>query len=238
MSIQVLDQEKGEGGLVRDAEQHSAFAKGFYANYGKRSLDILSAAAGLVLLSPVFGLVACGIKLTSRGPVFYRQARIGKNGRQFQILKFRSMVVGAEKKGLGITVCGDCRVTAVGSFLRRYKIDELPQLWNVLLGEMSLVGPRPDLPTYVLGYTPEQRQVLSARPGITDPATLAYRYEEEILGNCNDPEQFYRSHVLPDKLARNVAYLRRISLGGDLRILFETITVAFLPSMKKNHVKR
>ena len=176
MSIQVLDREKGQGALVRDAEQHSAFTKNFYANYGKRALDILSATAGLILLSPVFGLVACCIKLNSRGPVLYRQLRIGKNGRPFQILKFRSMVMQASKADLGITVDGDPRVTAIGKVLRRYKVDELPQLWNVIGGDMSLVGPRPELPLYVAEYTPDQCMVLSARPGITDPASLAYRH--------------------------------------------------------------
>src|SRR6266513_5863928 len=130
MSIQVLDREKGEPGLVRDADQDRACARGFYAKYGKRALDILSATIGLILLSPVFGIVACCIKLTSRGTVLYRQVRIGQDSRPFQILKFRSMTMQAPKDGLKITVAGDSRVTSVGKFLRRYKIDELPQLWN------------------------------------------------------------------------------------------------------------
>jgi lipopolysaccharide/colanic/teichoic acid biosynthesis glycosyltransferase len=228
MSIQVLDRDKGQDQLVRDGKHHSAFPKGFYANYGKRALDILSATAGLILLSPVFGLVACCIKLNSRGPVLYRQLRVGKDGRPFQIMKFRSMVMQASKTDLRITVDGDPRVTAIGKVLRRYKVDELPQLWNVLRGDMSLVGPRPELLVYVAEYTLEQRIVLSIRPGITDPASLAYRHEEELLANQGDPEQFYRTQILPDKLGRNRVYLQRITLQNDIRIILKTISSSFL----------
>jgi lipopolysaccharide/colanic/teichoic acid biosynthesis glycosyltransferase len=232
MSIQVLDREKGQAELVRDAVQHSAFAKGFYANHGKRALDILLATAGLVLLLPVLGVLACFIKLTSRGPVLYRQARIGKGGCLFQILKLRSMVLQTSKRDLRITVAGDPRVTAIGRFLRRYKADELPQLWNVLRGDMSLVGPRPELLVYVAEYTLEQRIVLSIRPGITDPASLAYRHEEEILADQGDPEQFYRTQILPDKLARNRAYLQEITFQNDIRIILKTISSSFLPAKR------
>ncbi len=204
------------------------FTNGFYANYGKRALDILAATAGLILLSPVLGLVACCIKLTSRGPAFYRQVRIGKGGRPFQILKFRSMTMQTSNRDLKITVAGDSRVTPVGRFLRRYKVDELPQLWNVIRGDMSLVGPRPEVPVYIEGYTREQRMVLSVRPGITDTASLAYRHEEEILANQGDPEQFYRTQILPDKLARNRAYLEKITLQNDIRIIVKTISSSFV----------
>src|SRR6476660_233068 len=226
--IQILSRETGQGGLLGDAEQHLGLAKGFYANYGKRAFDILSAAAGLILLSPVFAVLACFIKLTSRGPVLFRQFRIGKGGCPFQILKLRSMVQQTSKRDLRITVAGDPRVTAIGRFLRRYKADELPQLWNVLRGDMSLVGPRPELPVYVEGYTQEQRIVLSIRQGITDPASLAYRHEEEILAEQGDPEQFYRTQILPDKLARNGAYLQKITLQNDVRIILKTILFSFL----------
>jgi lipopolysaccharide/colanic/teichoic acid biosynthesis glycosyltransferase len=209
------------------------FQKSIYARYGKRAVDALLSAIGLVLLSPLLAFIAYWIKLTSPGPVFYRQIRIGQNGRQFKILKFRSMVVDAAQKGLGITVSGDRRVTPVGRFLRRHKIDELPQLWNVLLGDMSLVGPRPELPTYVAAYTSEQRVVLTARPGITDPASLAYRHEEELLAGRDNPEQFYRSQILPDKLTRNVDYIQMISLKGDLQIILETLVCSFLSSRRK-----
>jgi lipopolysaccharide/colanic/teichoic acid biosynthesis glycosyltransferase len=232
MSIQALDREKGHGGLVRDTGQHSAFTKGFYANYGKRALDVLSATAGLILLSPVFGLVACCIKLTSRGPVFHRQLRIGKGARPFRIVKFRSMVMQAPKRDLRITIAGDPRVTAIGRILRRYKVDELPQLWNVMRGDMSLVGPRPELPFYVAQYAADHRMVLSARPGITDPASLAYRHEEQILADQIDPEHFYRTQILPDKLANNIAYLQKITLRNDIRIILKTISSSFLLSGK------
>ena len=228
MLIRAFDQEKGQGRLVRDSEQHRAFANSFYANYGKRALDILAAAAGLIILWPVFGLVACCIKLTSRGPVLYRQVRIGKDGRPFQILKFRSMRMQPSTEDLKITVAGDSRVTPVGKFIRRYKVDELPQLWNVIRGHMSLVGPRPEVPLYIEEYTPEQRTVLSVRPGITDPASLAYRHEEGILAGQDDPEQFYRKKILPDKLALNRAYLEEITLQNDIRIIVKTISSSFL----------
>ncbi len=204
------------------------FTNGFYASYGKRALDILAATVGLILLSPALGLVACCIKLTSRGPAFYRQVRIGKGGRPFQILKFRSMTMQTSNRDLKITVAGDSRVTPVGRFLRRYKVDELPQLWNVIRGDMSLVGPRPEVPVYIEEYTREQRIVLSVRPGITDTASLAYRHEEEILANQGDPEQFYRTQILPDKLARNRAYLEKITLQNDIRIIVKTISSSFV----------
>jgi lipopolysaccharide/colanic/teichoic acid biosynthesis glycosyltransferase len=224
----MFDQEIGQGRLLRGTQQRTAFAKVFYAKYGKRSFDILSATAGLILLSPVFALVACCIKWTSPGPVFFRQMRVGKDGRPFQILKFRSMSAELSQTGLNITVAGDARVTCIGKFLRRHKLDEFPQLWTVLRGEMSLVGPRPELPIYVAEYAPEQRIVLSVKPGITDPASLAYRHEEEILRGHADPEHFYRTHILPDKLARNIMYLQNITLRSDLRIISNTILSSFL----------
>jgi lipopolysaccharide/colanic/teichoic acid biosynthesis glycosyltransferase len=232
MSIQVLDQEKCQGGPARDSEQYPACANGFYASYGKRVLDILTASVGLILLSPVLAIAACCIKLSSRGPVFYRQVRIGQDARPFQILKFRSMTMETSERDLKITIAGDSRVTPVGEFLRRYKVDELPQLWNVIRGDMSLVGPRPEVPVYIEEYTPEQRVVLSARPGITDPASLAYRYEEEILAGQTDPEQFYRTKILPDKLVRNRTYLEKITFQNDIRIIVKTISSSFLPAEK------
>jgi len=231
MPIRLLDQERNQGALLRDSGQQAVFAKGFYATYGKRALDILAATAGLIVLSPVFGLVACCIKLTSRGPVLFRQVRIGKDGRPFRILKFRSMMQ-SSIGDLKITVAGDSRVTRVGKFLRRHKVDELPQLWNVIRGQMSLVGPRPEVPVYIEEYTREQRMVLSVRPGITDSASLAYRHEEEILANQGDPEQFYRTQILPDKLARNKAYLEKITLRNDIRIILKTISSSFLVTGK------
>jgi lipopolysaccharide/colanic/teichoic acid biosynthesis glycosyltransferase len=223
MSIQLLDREKVKSVLTHDSEPRSAFAKGFYANYGKRALDLLLATAGLILLLPLFGVVAGCIKLTSRGPIFFRQLRIGQNGRPFRIVKFRTMSTQTSHSDLAITVARDPRVTVVGGLLRSYKVDELPQLWNVIRGEMSLVGPRPEVPFYVAGYTPEQRAVLSARPGITDPASLTYRNEEQILAAQKDPEKFYRAQVLPDKLSRNRVYLENITFSSDVSIILETI---------------
>jgi lipopolysaccharide/colanic/teichoic acid biosynthesis glycosyltransferase len=140
------------------------------------------------------------------------------------------MVKDAGGNGFRITMSGDQRVTRIGRLLRRYKIDELPQLWNVLRGEMSLVGPRPELAHYVAGYSPQERVVLSARPGITDPSALAYVNEEEILASQNDPENIYRMQILPDKLARSIAYLRRVSLASDVRIMIQTIASVVRPA--------
>jgi lipopolysaccharide/colanic/teichoic acid biosynthesis glycosyltransferase len=212
--------------------------QGFYAKYGKRILDILASMAGLILLSPLPAIIACRVKWTSRGTVCYRQVRVGKDGRPFRIVKFRSMVAHASGNDSAITVAGDLRVTAVGSFLRRYKLDELPQLWNVLRGEMSLVGPRPEVPFYVADYTPEQRAVLSARPGITDPATLVYRHEEQILAAQDDPENFYRTRVLPDKLARNSVYLQDMTFTNDFRIILKTISSSLWPVEKEERDTR
>lgn len=214
--------------MVSDPSQNLAVHKGVYVNYGKRAMDTVLATIGLILLSPLFVLVACCIKLTSRGPMLFRQIRIGKDGRPFHILKFRSMVVQEFNMASKITVAGNPRVTAIGKVLRRHKVDELPQLWNVICGDMSLVGPRPELPHYVSAYTPEQCVVLAARPGITDPASLAYRHEEEILAEQSDPEQFYRTQILPDKLARNIAYLKKITLRSDIRIILKTLSSSFL----------
>jgi lipopolysaccharide/colanic/teichoic acid biosynthesis glycosyltransferase len=228
MPLQQLERKHSRGAFPHYAVQKAVLPKNIYATHGKRALDILASAIGLVLLSPLLASIACYIKMTSTGPVFYRQIRVGMDGGHFQILKFRSMVVDAAKRGLGITVSGDNRVTRVGRLLRGHKLDELPQLWNVLRGDMSLVGPRPELPIYVAAYTPEERLVLSVRPGITDPASLAYRHEEELLAGHEDPEQFYRSQILPDKLARSVDYLQTISLRGDLQIIIETVVHSFL----------
>jgi lipopolysaccharide/colanic/teichoic acid biosynthesis glycosyltransferase len=196
--------------------------------HGKRILDCISSATGLLVLLPLFALVAVCIKLTSRGSVFYRQIRVGKDGHPFHIVKFRSMNGVASEMSPGITVSGDERITRVGRLLRRYKIDELPQLWNVLRGDMSLVGPRPELPKYVETYSSDQRLVLSVRPGITDPASLFYRLEEEILSRCEDPERVYRMEILPDKLAQNLGYIQNISFRTDLRIILATVSRSFL----------
>jgi lipopolysaccharide/colanic/teichoic acid biosynthesis glycosyltransferase len=191
-------------------------------NLLRRLLDLLASLIGLLLLSPLFLLLALLIRLDSAGPIFYRAQRVGKDGGLFSLYKFRSMTVGADKQGPGITVAGDSRVTRVGRFLRRTKLDELPQLLNVLKGEMSLVGPRPEDPRYVALYTPEQRQVLAARPGITSAASLQYRREEELLSGA-DWERVYRQEVMPAKLAIDLAYGQTRTIWTDLRLIFQTI---------------
>ncbi len=188
----------------------------------KRISDGVIASLGLLIVSPLFLLIAPIIKLDSPGPVFYRAERIGKDGVPFRLYKFRSMVADADRRGPGITAAGDCRVTRVGVFLRRTKLDELPQLINVLRGEMSLVGPRPEDPRYVALYTPEQRRVLAARPGITSPASLHYRNESAVLSG-NDWERVYIETVMPHKLAIELAYLSHRSFFTDLKVIFLTL---------------
>jgi lipopolysaccharide/colanic/teichoic acid biosynthesis glycosyltransferase len=196
------------------------------SNWVRRLLDILVAGSGLLLLSPLFVLVALGIKLNSPGPVFYRAQRVGRDGELFWLFKFRSMVSGADKNGPGITVSGDARITSMGRFLRRSKIDELPQLLNVLLGDMSLVGPRPEDPRYVALYTPEQRQALRVRPGITSAASLAYRHEEQTLTGT-DWDVIYRTQVLPTKLAIDLDYLAHRTFLSDVKLILDTVFAMF-----------
>ena len=199
----------------------------FYASIGKRLFDVTVAVAGLVLLSPLFVILTVLVKLTSSGPVFYRQKRVGRNGHIFLIAKFRSMYADADQRGQSITCAGDPRVTPIGHVLRRLKLDELPQLWNVLQGDMSLVGPRPEVPSYVESYSSSQRRVLSVRPGITDPASILYRHEESILGCQTDPDRYYREVVLPDKLKINLQYLKCFSFSYDLLLVLRTMGCIF-----------
>lgn len=188
----------------------------------KRLLDITASGIGLLLLCPLFLVLAIWIKLDSQGPVFYRQVRVGKGNRDFRIFKFRSMRIGSDKGSL-ITVGGhDARITRSGYFIRKYKLDELPQLINVFLGDMSLVGPRPEVRRYVDLYTEEQRRVLNVRPGITDPASIKYRNENELLEGAEDPERYYIEVIMPDKLRLNIAYAANQSLLDDLRLICET----------------
>jgi lipopolysaccharide/colanic/teichoic acid biosynthesis glycosyltransferase len=212
--------------MFSSAEPVSSLATGFYRRTGKKTFDVVASALGLLPLMPVFLLVSALVKMTSAGPVFYLQERVGENKRRFRIIKFRSMA-GPEDVGPEITAAGDTRVTRLGKILRRLKIDELPQLWNVLNGEMSLVGPRPELPRYVAGYTQAQEQVLSVPPGITGPASIAYQREEELLPRDSDLESFYRERVLPHKLALDLEYLEKISFASDLGLIAQTIRSLF-----------
>ena len=193
----------------------------FYQRTGKRILDVSCAIAGLVLLAPFFLVVAVLLKLTSSRSVLFRQPRVGQKGRIFLLVKFRSMCGSGESSPL-ITVASDPRITFVGAILRKFKIDELPQLWNVLKGEMSLVGPRPEVERYVAGYTRQQRRVFEVRPGITDPAAIAYRHEEKLLAAHSNPEGFYRTIVLPHKLSLNLEYVENISFRRDMLLLLKT----------------
>lgn len=197
--------------------------RGFYQRRGKRVFDLITSAIGLLLLSPVFAVIAVLVKSSSRGPILFRQQRVGKDGRLFRVLKFRSMVDGAEHKGKSITSNSDPRVTSLGLVLRKWKLDELPQLWNVLIGEMSLVGPRPEVPSYVVNYTSEQRQVLKIRPGITDPASIRYRNEGGVLDQSDAPELLYREKILPEKLSLNIEYLKDISFTRDFSLVVATL---------------
>jgi len=189
----------------------------------KRLFDIAAAGLGCVLLSPVFIAVSLAIVLRMGFPVFYRQVRVGRAGVPFKIFKFRSMVKGADKKGLAITIGGDARITPVGRFLRKTKLDELPQLFNVLIGDMSIVGPRPEVPRYVELYTPEQARVLTVRPGITDPASIVYRDEEKILTRYPDTEKAYIDVLMPAKLKLNLAYIEKATFSSDIGLIFKTI---------------
>lgn len=187
-----------------------------------RFFDILLSLLGLVILSPLFLILYVAVCVESKGGGFYRQKRVGKGGKDFYLYKFRSMRMGSDKKGL-LTVGGkDPRVTKIGAFLRKYKLDELPQLFNVLKGDMSLVGPRPEVRRYVDLYTFEQRKVLEVRPGITDYASIEYRHENDILAQATDPEKTYVEHVMPDKIRLNMLYIQNSSLKEYFRIIFLT----------------
>jgi lipopolysaccharide/colanic/teichoic acid biosynthesis glycosyltransferase len=189
----------------------------------KRLFDIVCSFTGLLLLSPLLILISLCVGLGSRGGVFYRQTRVGKNGVDFKLFKFRTMHIGADKKGL-LTVGGrDPRITAAGYYLRRYKLDELPQLFNVLSGSMSLVGPRPEVRKYVELYNAEQKKVLLVKPGITDYASLEYFSENELLAASSDPEKTYIEEVMPAKLALNKQYISEAGLLTDLKIIFRTL---------------
>ena len=187
----------------------------------KRALDITCATLGLVVTSPLVLVAAVLVKLGSPGPVFYRGQRVGRGGGEFNIYKIRSMAVDADRHGPAVTTAEDQRVTRIGRLIRRTKVDEIPQLLNVLRGEMSLVGPRPEHPAYVKLYTPEQREVLSVRPGLTGPAAIAFLDEERMLKGA-DPEATYVSVIMPQKLALDLTYVRTHTFGGDLAIIGKT----------------
>ena len=192
----------------------------------KRILDVVGSALGLLLLLPVLAIVAVIVKLDSPGPVFFRQERVGLGGRPFRIFKFRSMVVDAARVGTALTVRADTRITRAGMFLRSSKLDELPQLINVLAGDMSIVGPRPEVPEFMKFYTPDQRAIiLSMRPGITDYAAILFRDESSLLDRERDPIDVYRREIMPAKFAYYERYSREIGVLNDLRIILATVSL-------------
>jgi lipopolysaccharide/colanic/teichoic acid biosynthesis glycosyltransferase len=205
---------------------------GFYVFAGKRLFDLVCSIAGLIVLSPVLLLLAALVKFSSRGPIFFSQTRVGRGAKLFRLIKFRSMRGNAAAIGPAITSADDARITKFGRFLRNTKLDEIPQLWNVLLGEMSLVGPRPEVPRFVhhcAAYIP----LLAVRPGITDPSSIAFRHEELLLANQQDPELFYRKQLLPAKLALSSDYIKNVSFLRDISILLRTFVSVFQASSPK-----
>lgn len=187
-----------------------------------RFFDILFSIIGLVLLSPLFTVLYLLIRIESQGGGFYSQERIGKNGKPFKLFKFRSMRIGSDKKGLITIGEKDNRITKTGFILRKYKLDELPQLWNVFIGDMSLVGPRPEVKKYTALYTEEQKQVLQVRPGITDWASIKYVDENKILGESKNPDDAYVNLIMPNKIKLNMVYIQHQTLGEYFKIIFTT----------------
>lgn len=196
----------------------------------KRTFDAITAAAGLIILSPVIAGIAIAIKRGSKGPLLYKGTRVGMNGAPFHMLKFRTMVVDADKIGGSSTPEDDPRITPIGKTLRKYKLDELPQLINVLKGDMSFVGPRPQVQWAVDLYTPEEREILTVRPGITDEASLKFSNEAEILKGSKDPDKDYIEKIHPEKMRLSREYVRNRSFSGDLSIIARTAGAIFKPS--------
>ncbi len=189
----------------------------------KRCFDIFFSLLGITLLLWLFLIIAIAIKCSSKGPALFKQERVGRYGKTFNIWKFRSMVVNAEAKGMQITTDDDNRITKVGKFIRKTKIDELPQLFNVLSGKMSFVGPRPEVPKYVAMYNDEQLRVLSVKPGITDLASIEFRNENDLLDRDEDPEKKYIEEIMPVKLALNIKYIEKAGFFYDIGLIFKTI---------------
>ncbi len=196
-----------------------------YKIFGKRLFDFFTSLVGLILLSPLFIIISILIKVGSKGDIFYVQKRLGQNFKEFNIYKFRSMKVNADKNGPSVTSCDDTRITKVGKFIRKYKIDELPQLLNVLKGDMSLVGPRPEVMKFVKKKKEEYKQVLSVKPGITDNAAIKFRDEELIMMKYNDKESAYIEFILPKKIKLYFEYINNISFLSDLKIILKTLKV-------------
>lgn len=195
----------------------------------KRIFDLVISSVSLLILSPFLALAALFIKMESKGPILYRQLRVGLNEKPFYIYKFRTMEVGADEKGLPITGVDDPRLTGVGKFLRKIKLDEMPQLLNVLKGDMSLVGPRPEVPKYIKLYTDEQKKILTVKPGMTDPATIYFRDEEGLLARAEDKESFYINQIMPMKMKLYLHYIENRSLFYDIKLILLEILALILP---------
>lgn len=219
-------QETGESNSEKLTPENIDFdallKKKRFSLFLKRTFDIFASFFGLLVLSPILIVIALLILLTSSGGVFFKQVRVGRKGKEFRIFKFRTMVKDAESKGMQITVGNDSRVTTIGKFLRKCKLDELPQLINVLLGQMSFVGYRPEVPKYVAMYTDYQRNILRIRPGITDLASIEYRDENEVLEQSDTPEDTYVNDVMQKKLALNIRYMQEMGFWYDLKLIFKT----------------
>ena len=200
-----------------------AVSKYFYARFGKRAFDVCAVLASTFIIIPLICIVSICIALTSRGPIFFAQERMGRNFSRFKLLKFRTMVVAAATMGPLVTKGNDPRITKIGHFLRKSKLDEIPQLLNVLKGDMSIVGPRPEVEKYAVLFREKYESVLSIRPGITDYATMKYRDEQEVLNQFADTEDGYTKEVLPAKIALYEKYLLEMSFATDLKIIFKTI---------------
>jgi len=193
----------------------------------KRQFDLFFSLIGISLFLPLGALIGLLIKIEDGGPIFYIQERIGHRGKSFRMIKFRTMVRDADKMGSAITIGNDARITSVGRWLRRFKLDEFPQLFNVLKGEMSFVGPRPEVPKYVAVYNDMEREVLNLVPGITDPASVIYRNESEILGGFQDPEKQYIEKIMPNKIRINLEYARRANIMSDIFVILQTLGLLF-----------
>lgn len=218
-----MDRDEASEASVDGAAVPARPGRNAASDLARRGFDLTASVAGLVLLGPVFLVVAGLVAATSPGPILYRQERVGRHGRPFEIYKFRTMRTDAEASGGQLTVGDDPRITAIGRWLRAAKLDELPQLLNVAKGDMALVGPRPEVPRYVAMYTLRQRRVLSVRPGITDPASIAYRDESRVLAAAEDPERTYVETIMPHKLELNLAYLKRRTLARDVAVILLTV---------------
>lgn len=217
---EMVSPEDGEGDKQIDFD--ALLKKKRFSLFLKRCFDITASALGLLFLAIPFGVIAIIIKATSKGPVYFRQVRVGKDGKEFRIFKFRTMVVDAEKKGMQITVGADNRITGIGKFLRKTKVDELPQLINVLIGDMSFVGPRPEVPRYVAMYSDYQRNILKIKPGITELASIVYRDENDVLAKSEDPEATYVNEIMPKKIELNIQYMQKLGFWYDIKLIFMT----------------